>query len=261
MNNTKSINDLFSLQGKVALVTGSGTGLGRHIAQVLAGAGAKVACVGRRLEKVEAVSREITENGGAAFACRMDVTDKDSIAEALDRIGEELGVVNVLVNNAGLANHALFHEMTEEQWSSLLDANLTGPFYLSQAVAQRLINQGQPGSIINVASILAHLAKNMLLNYATTKAGLVHLTKSMALDLMPFGIRVNALAPGYFPSEMTNPFYESEIGKKEIASLPIQRLGRHEELDGPVLLLASDASTYMSGSVVTVDAAHSVRLS
>lgn len=261
MNNNKSISELFSLEGKVALVTGSGTGLGRHFAKVLAKAGAKVACVGRRLDKVESVCREIVSEGGEAFACQMDVTDHESIESALDCIESELGLVDVLVNNAGLANHAMFHEMTSEQWTSLLDANLSGPFYLSQAVARRLIAQERPGSIINVASILAHLAKSMLLNYGTTKAGVVHLTKSMALDLMQFGIRVNSIAPGYFPSEMTNPYYESEVGRKEIASLPIQRLGRHEELDGPLLLLASDASSYMSGSVVTVDAAHSVRLS
>lgn len=261
MNNKKSIGELFSLEGKVALVTGSGTGLGRHFAKVLARAGAKVACVGRRLDKVDSVARQIIEEGGVAFACQMDVTDRESIEVALDSIGAELGLVDVLVNNAGLANHAMFHEMTDEQWTSLLDANLSGPFYLSQAVAKRLIAEERPGSIINVASILAHLAKSMLLNYGTTKAGLVHLTKSMALDLMQFGIRVNSMAPGYFPSEMTNPYYESEIGRKEIASLPIQRLGRHEELDGPLLLLASDASNYMSGSVLTVDAAHSVRLS
>lgn len=260
-NNMASIGERFSLQGRVAVVTGSGTGLGAHFAHVLAEAGASVACVARRVEKVEAVAQSIRDAGGKAFACAMDVTDKASINKAFSEIEANLGVVDVLVNNAGLANHALFEDMTEEQWTSLLDANLSGPFYVAQKMATRLIELKQGGNIINITSILAHLAKSMLLNYGTTKGALVNLTQAMALDLMPHGIRVNAIAPGYFPSEMTNPYYESEIGLAEIANLPIKRLGRHEELDGALLLLASHASSYMSGSVVTVDAAHSVRLS
>ena len=130
-----------------------------------------------------------------------------------------------------------------------------------KAVVQRLIAAGKGGSIINIASILGHLAYPAFLNYGTTKGALIHMTRYMALDLLGHGIRVNAIAPGYFPSEMTNPFYESEAGIKEIANLPAKRLGRLEELDGPLLLLASDASSYMNGSVLTVDYGHSVRLS
>ncbi|WP_185267065.1 SDR family NAD(P)-dependent oxidoreductase [Halopseudomonas xiamenensis] len=256
----KDIIEQFSLTGRVALVTGAGSGLGKHFASVLSRAGAAVVCVGRRLEPVESVAQGIRDAGGQALALSMDVTDPESIKEGFTSIQQHYGPVDVLINNAGLSNPTAFEEMTREQWTTLLDANLSGPFYVAQEMAKRLIAAGKPGSIINIASILGHLARPQFINYGTTKGGVIHMTQYMALDLMPYGIRVNALAPGYFPSEMTNPFYESEAGQREIAALPIQRLGRHEELDGPLLLLASAASTYMSGSVITVDAGHSVKL-
>ncbi len=252
----------FSLEGRVALVTGSGSGIGERMAHVLAAAGARVACVARRIERVEAVAQAIRDAGGQALACRMDGADKASIGPALDAIEAHFGQpVDILVNNAGLSNPTVFQQMSDEQWISLLDVNLSGPYYAAQAVVQRLITAGKGGSIINIASILGHLAYPAFLNYGTTKGALIHMTRYMALDLLGHGIRVNAIAPGYFPSEMTNPFYESEAGIKEIANLPAKRLGRLEELDGPLLLLASDASSYMNGSVLTVDYGHSVRLS
>lgn len=256
-----AIQQTFSLEGRVALVTGAGTGIGEHFAHVLAAAGAKVACVARRVERVEAVAQEIRAAGGEAFGCRMDVADRDSIRLGFKQIEAHYGPVDILVNNAGLANPMVFQEMSDEQWTSLLDVNLSGPFFAAQEMARRLIATGKPGSIINIASILGHLAYPAFLNYGTTKGALIHMTRYMALDLLPHSIRVNAIAPGYFPSEMTNPFYESEAGKKEIANLPAKRLGRLEELDGPLLLLASEASSFMNGSVLTVDYGHSVRLS
>lgn len=256
----KDIIEQFSLKGRVALVTGAGSGLGVHFAKTLSQAGATVVCVGRRLQPVEKVAEEIRQAGGNAHALSMDVTDPASIKDAFGAIQQQCGPVDVLINNAGLSNPAAFEEMTQEQWTSLVDANLSGPFYVAQEMAKRLIAAGKPGSIINIASILGHLARPKFLNYGTTKAAVIHMTQYMGLDLMPYGIRVNAIAPGYFPSEMTNPFYESEAGKHEIAALPIQRLGRHAELNGPLLLLASEASSYMTGTVLTVDAGHSVKL-
>jgi NAD(P)-dependent dehydrogenase (short-subunit alcohol dehydrogenase family) len=150
--------------------------------------------------------------------------------------------------------------MTDEQWSSVLDVNLSAPYRVSREMCQRLIAKEQPGTIIHIASILGHLAKAMFLNYGTTKGALIHLTRYMALDMLQHGIRVNAIAPGYFPSEMTNPFFESEADKEEIGKLPAKRLGRLEELDGPLLLLASQAGSHMNGSVLTVDYGHSIRL-
>lgn len=255
------IGKRFSLAGRVALVTGAGSGIGLHAAQVLAEAGAKVACVARRAERVEAAAAQIRAAGGEAIGCRMDVSERESIRAALDRIEERLGTVDILINNAGLSDPNVFQEMSKDQWNSLLDVNLSGPFYVAQETARRLIMASKPGSIINIASILGHLAYPAFINYGTTKGALLHMTRYMALDLLPHDIRVNAIAPGYFPSEMTNPFYETEAGQAEIEKLPPKRLGRLDELDGPLLLLASNASSYMNGSVVTVDYGHSVRLS
>jgi NAD(P)-dependent dehydrogenase (short-subunit alcohol dehydrogenase family) len=256
-----SIEERFSLKGRIALVTGGGSGFGAHFAEVLAQAGASVAVAARRVDRIQAVAQAIVDKGGKAIACEIDVASRASINKAFDIIEDKLGTVDIVVNNAGLSAPAPFPEMTEEQWSSVLDVNLSGPYHVSQEMARRLIAKKRPGSIINIASILGKLAKGNFINYGATKGALIHLTEYMALDLLPHGIRVNALAPGYFPSEMTNPFFESEVGKKEVAALPPKRLGRLEELDGPLLLLASGASSYINGTTLTVDYAHSVRLS
>lgn len=257
----KTIEQRFSLQGRVALVTGASSGFGAHFAAVLAQAGAKVAVAARRADRIEQVVRDITGQGGTAFACEIDVADRASINRAFDLIQDKLGVVDIAINNAGLSAPAPFPEMSEAQWTSVLEVNLSGPYHVSQEMARRLIARKQPGTIVNIASILGKQAKERFINYGVTKGGLINLTEYMALDLLPHGIRVNAIAPGYFPSEMTNPFFESEAGKREIANLPPKRLGRLEELDGALLLLASEASSYISGSTLTVDCGHSVRLS
>ena len=257
----KTIEERFSLAGRVALVTGGGSGFGARFAEVLAQAGASVAVAARRADRIQSVAQAIIDRGGKAIACEMDVSDRTSISKAVDFIEDKLGTVDIAVNNAGQSSPAPFHEMTPVQWHSVLDVNLSGPYHVSQEMAQRLIAKKKPGSIINIASILGKLAKDNFINYGATKGALMNLTEYMALDLLPYGIRVNALAPGYFPSEMTNPFFESDVGKKEIAALPPKRLGRLEELDGPLLLLASEASSYINGTTLTVDYAHSVRLS
>ena len=257
----KSIEERFSLKGRVALVTGAGSGFGAHFAAVLAQAGAKVAVAARRVDRIHAVAQAIVDQGGAAIACEIDVSDRASINRTFDLIEEKLGTVDVVINNAGQASPAPFAEMSEQQWSSVLDVNLSGPYHVSQEMVRRLIAKKQPGAIINIASILGKMAKDNFINYGVSKGALINLTEYMALDLLPHAIRVNAIAPGYFPSEMTNPFFESEAGKQEIATLPPKRLGRLEELDGALLLLASDASSYINGTTLTVDYAHSVRLS
>jgi NAD(P)-dependent dehydrogenase (short-subunit alcohol dehydrogenase family) len=254
------MNKKFSVEGRIALVTGAGSGLGEHMAQTLGAAGARVVCAARRVDKVEQTAQAIRDAGGDALACALDVTNAKSINLALDTIEAHYGVADVLVNNAGLTDPSTFTEMRENQWTSVLDVNLNGPFFLTQELARRLIKAGKPGSIINIASILGHLAYQAFSNYGVSKSALLSLTQYQALDLLPHGIRVNSIAPGYFPSDMTNPFYESEAGKKEIQNLPAKRLGRLEELDGPLLLLASDASSYMNGSCITVDYGHSIRL-
>src|SRR4249920_788854 len=206
----------FSLSGRVALFTGASSGFGAHFATVLAAAGAKVACVARRQDRVDALAHALRDTGAQAVGCAMDVTDLASIRAGFDTVEAALGTVDVLVNNAGLSAPAPFPQMSDEQWSSVLDVNLSAPYRVSREMCQRLIAKGQPGSVIHIASILGHLAKAMFLNYGTTKGALINLTQAMALDLLPHGIRVNAIAPGYFPTEMTNPFFETDAGKKEI---------------------------------------------
>lgn len=257
----KTIEERFSLAGRVALVTGGGSGFGERFAMVLAQAGASVAVAARRTDRICSVADAIIANGGRAMAVAIDVADRGSINAAFDEVESTLGTVDVLVNNAGQSSPAPFPEMTDAQWNALLEVNLSGPYHVSQEMARRLIRKAQPGTIIHIASILGKLAKAAFINYGVTKGALINMTEYMAIDLLPHGIRVNAIAPGYFPSEMTNPFFESEAGKKEIAALPPQRLGRLEELDGALLLLASEASSYMTGSTLTVDSGHSIRLS
>lgn len=253
--------DRFSLAGRIALVTGATGDFGAHFVRVLVSAGAAVACAGRRKEKLDELVGSIRAGGGKACAIPMDVLDAASVAKAFDAVEAALGTVDVLVNNAGLSEAAPFPEMTSEQWRRVLDTNLDGPWQVSREMCRRLIAKGKPGRIVNIASITGVLAKGMFANYGTSKAALIHLTKQMAMDLLPHRIQVNALAPGYFPTDMTNWFFETDVGKAEIANLPAQRLGRLDELDGPLLLLSSQASSYINGAVITVDYGHSVRLS
>lgn len=257
----KTNEQRFSVAGRIALVTGGGTGIGAHFAAVLAAAGAKVAVAGRRLGRLEDVAGAINHAGGKAVASVMDVSDRDSIRHAFDDIEARLGTVDLLVNNAGQTSRTSFVEMSEEEWTSVIDVNLSAPYFVSKEMAKRLIARGQPGAIVNIASILGKGAMPNFSSYGTSKGALIQLTKYLALDLLPNGIRVNAIAPGYFPSEMTDPFFESDLGKQAIASLPPKRLGRLNELDGPLLLLASDAGSYINATTITVDYAHSERLS
>jgi len=251
----------FSVTGRVALVTGAGSGIGAHLATMLAAQGAKVAVVGRRLDRLEEVAETIRASGGTAMAGVMDVSDRHSIKQSFDEIEAGLGVVDVLVNNAGQTSRTSFVEMQDEEWTSVIDVNLSAPYFVSKEMAVRLIAKGQQGSIVNIASILGKGAMQNFSSYGTSKGALIHLTKYLAMDLLPHHIRVNAIAPGYFPSEMTNPFFESELGQQAIASLPPKRLGRLEELDGALLLLASEAGSYINASTITVDYGHSERLS
>jgi NAD(P)-dependent dehydrogenase (short-subunit alcohol dehydrogenase family) len=251
----------FSLAGHTALVTGATGDFGAHFARLLSSAGAAVACAGRRKDRLDEVVQLVQAGGGKAFAVAMDVTEASSVVDAFDAIEATLGPVDVLVNNAGLSDVAPFPDMTAEQWQRVIDTNLGGPWQVSREMSKRLIAHGQAGRIVNIASITGVLAKGMFSNYGTSKAALIHLTKQMAMDLLPHRIQVNALAPGYFPTDMTNWFFETDMGKAEIANLPAQRLGRLDELDGPLLLLASDASSYINGTVIAIDYGHSVRLS
>lgn len=244
----------FSLEGKTALVTGASSGLGQHFAKVMAEAGATVVISARRMERLQLVAAEIEAIGGNVLPVMMDVTDNSSIKAAFDTAEAQLGSIDILVNNAGVGDPRDFLDMDEEAWDSMMDTNLKSVWRLSQEASQRLINAGKSGSIINISSILGLRVAPKLSHYATAKAGVIQLTKSMALELARHNIRVNAIAPGYIQTEMNDDFFNSEAGKTYIKQkMPMRRLGQRPELEGPLLLLASNAGSFMTGSVITVD--------
>jgi NAD(P)-dependent dehydrogenase (short-subunit alcohol dehydrogenase family) len=248
--------DLLSLAGKVALVTGASSGFGHHFARVLAGAGAKVALAARRMEALQRLSAEIKADGGEAAAVAMDVTDRASVALGVRQAEAALGPLSILINNAGIPSNSYFTRMSEEEWRAVMAVNLDGVFRVGQEAARRMVANGRGGSIINIASILGFGAIKTLSAYSASKAAIVSLTQSMALELARDRIRVNALAPGYFATEFNDAYLASDAGKRMMARVPMGRAGAVNELDGPLLLLASDASAFMTGSVLRVDGGH-----
>ncbi|BAI74895.1 3-oxoacyl-[acyl-carrier-protein] reductase (plasmid) [Azospirillum sp. B510] len=246
------------LTGRTALVTGASSGLGRHFAGVLARAGARVALAARRIDALEDTRAAIEAAGGNAIAVAMDVTDPDSVTRAVEEAADALGRIDILVNNAGVTATLPFLDMGEEAWDRVLDTNLTGCARVARAVGRRMRDEGKGGAIVNIASILGIRVAGQVASYVASKGGLVHLTKAMALELARHGIRVNALCPGYLETELNQEFFASEAGKALIRRIPQRRLGRLDELDAPLLLLASDAGSYMTGSVIAVDGGHLV---
>lgn len=246
------VSSLLSLEGKAALVTGASSGLGRHFAAVLAEAGAKVVLAARRIERLEELAAELQSKGHNAHAVAIDVTDRGSVDAGFNAAEEAVGPLSVIVNNAGIADPAYFTSMTEESWRGVLDVNLDGVFRVAQEASRRMQATGG-GSIINIASVLGLGVVKSLAHYCSSKAAVIQLTKAMALELSRSGIRVNALAPGYISTEMNSDFLVSDDGQKLLSKVPMVRAGQLKELDGPLLLLASDAGSYMTGSVVSVD--------
>ena len=251
---------LFSLVGKVALVTGASSGIGRHTAGILANAGARVVACARRLDRLEDLVSEIQSMGGTAEAAQLDVTDKESIDSMFKKTNETVGLVDILVNCAGIAETGEFVELDDSIWNKVFAVNLDGLRKMSQEVTSQLIKAKRPGVIINVASVAGMSAAPGWTVYATSKAAVIHLTKNMATELWRHNIRVNALCPGYFPTEMNKEFFSSDQGKEYLKRLPPRRIGNLEELTGPLLLLASDASSYMTGVALPVDGGHAIRL-
>lgn len=248
--------DLFSLRGRTALVTGASSGLGRHFAGTLADAGARVVLGARRAEAVEDAASTITARGGDAYAVYLDVRDGTSVNRAFEAAETRFGTVDVLVNNAGVASAARAVEVDEAAWDRVVDTNLKGAWRVARAAAQRMIKAGREGTIINVVSILAFRVAGGVSPYAASKAGLLQLTRAMALELARHRIRVNAIAPGYFTTEMNREFFDGEAGKAMVKRIPQRRVGEPADLDGALLLLASNASAYMTGSTVVVDGGH-----
>lgn len=248
------------LKDRVALVTGASSGLGRHFAVTLAKAGAKVAVAARRTDRLQDLVAEIAAFDGHALPVPLDVTDPASVTEAVRVVEVELGAIAILVNNAGLVQSKPALEIDEADWELVVGTNLTGAWRVAREVARHMTRLGHGGSIINMASILGEGVTKQLASYAISKAGVVQMTRAMALELARDNIRVNAMAPGYIATELNAEFFATEAGQALIRKIPQRRLGQPEDLDGVLLLLAGDGSAFMTGSVITVDGGHTLAI-
>lgn len=249
--------DIFSLSGRHALVTGASSGLGRHFAGVLANAGARVTVGARRQEALAKTVETIQAAGGEAQSVLMDVTDSASVDRAFAAAEEKFGPVGIMINNAGVTVTKAALDMTEADWSSVVETNLHGSWIVAQHAARRMVPH-DGGCIVNIASILGLRVGGGVAPYAISKAGTIQMTKALALEWARYKIRVNALAPGYIETELNDDFFASEAGKALIRRIPQRRLGLAKELDGALLLLASDAGSYMTGITIAVDGGHLV---
>ncbi len=248
-----TVADFFKLNGKVALITGAGSGFGRHFAETLAAAGATTVLAARRIEKLQETAKSITDNGGEATCIELDVTDAGSVRACFAETENSVGALDILVNNAGIARDGPILDSSEEDWDAIVDTNLKGVYLVAQAAAQSMIKAQNAGSIINIASIAGLLGAKGIAIYGAAKSGVVSLTKTMALEWVRYGIRVNAIAPGYFVTDINKDFFGSEASDHLIRAIPMRRTGELGELTVPLLLLASDAGGFMTGSVVVVD--------
>ena len=251
-------SSLLDLHGKVALVTGASSGLGRHFAGVLAGAGARVVVAARRRDKLEGLVSELRSDDREVVASDLDVTDARSVEAAIAAAQTAFGQVDILVNNSGIAAAAAAIDLEEADWDRTLDTNLKGAWLMSRAFARCARTTGRGGSIVNIASILGFRVASHVAAYAASKAGLVQLTQAMGLELARLGIRVNAIAPGYIETEINAGFLATQAGQAMISRIPQRRIGTPSDLDGALLLLCSDASRYMTGSTITVDGGHRI---
>ena len=254
------VSSVFDLTDQRTIITGASRGLGRHFALTLARAGAEVVLTARGIDRLEAVVKEIEGFGGSAIAVQVDVADGESVKRCVETAENTLGPVDILVNNAGIAVTKPMLEHTEEDWNSVLDTNLKGVWLMAQEVARRMVHREQGGSIINIASVLGERGIAQLPGYCASKGGIINLTRAMAVELAPYGIRVNTIAPGYIETDMNREFFATQAGQRLIKRIPQRQLGQVEDLDGVLLLLASDASRYMTGSVITIDGGQSASL-
>lgn len=240
------------LAGRRALVTGASGGLGRHFAMLLAAHGAHVVAAARRAEALDNVVKEIRDAGGEAAAVALDVRNPGSVARAL----EAAGVLDIVVNNAGVAHTEPALQTDEDAWNAVLDTNLSGAFRVARTAARAMAAAERAGAIVNVASILAFRVAKQVPAYVAAKAGLVKLTEALALELAAKRIRVNALAPGYVETDLNRAFLRSPAGEAIVKRVPMRRFGQPADLDAALLLLASDAGAYLTGTTIVVDGGH-----
>ncbi len=248
----------FDLAGRTALVTGASSGLGRHFAAVLARAGAAVILLARRTDRLAEAAADIESAGGRASFLPCDVTDYASVRRAVDDGEARHGPIDILINNAGMAISKPLFEHSEEDWDRVVDTNLKGAWLMSREVAALWVRERRAGRIVNIASILASRTVRNVPSYAAAKAGLVHLTHTLALELGRYGITVNAIAPGYFETDLNREFLQSDVGRALVRRIPLGRSGELPDLDGALLLLCAAAGAYISGAVIPVDGGHAV---
>lgn len=252
------VESMFDVTGKIALVSGASSGLGAHFSKLLAAHGAKVVVAARRQDRLESLVNDIQAGGAEAFAVTLDVTDSDSVGAAFDAAEAKFGIVDIVSNNAGVADSKMALDTDEASWDCVLETNLKGVWRIAMEAGKRLVAAGKPGSIVNTASILGLRAARAQASYGTSKAAVVHLSKTLALEWGRKGIRVNALCPGYFVTEINFDYINSEQGRTYIANTPAQRTGELSELSAPFMLLASDAGSFINGIALPVDGAQSI---
>lgn len=249
-----------ALDGKTALITGASSGLGRHFAMTMAKVGADVALAARRLDMLEELAAEVAKTGRKAVPIQLDVTDPGNVAVAVEQAAAALGSLDILVNNSGMAPAGAAIDTDEATWDRCLDTNLKGAWLVAQACARQMIRGGKGGAIVNIASILSIRVQKGTAPYAISKAGLLQMTKALALEWARYGIRVNALAPGYIETDISRDFLTTDAGQRMVKTIPQRRFGQAEDLDGALLFLAGDASAYVTGVYLPVDGGHTLPL-
>lgn len=251
-------SSLFDLTGRTVLVTGASSGLGHHFARTCAAQGATVVVAARRTDRLAALVADLRAGGAQALAVPMDVTDSASVHAAFAQAETEVGTVDVIVNNAGISVAKAALDLSDDDWDAVVNTDLRGAWVVAQTAARRLVAAGRPGRIVNIASIVGLRPVGHLAPYAAAKAGLIHLTGTLAMEWARHGIQVNAIAPGYFRTDINDFFWDTPSGTRLLDRIPMRRLGQPAELDGALLLLCSDAGAFMTGATIVVDGGHTV---